>query len=224
MVKKISVILPCLNEEQSIGICIDRVRAVFPHAEIIVVDNGSTDHSSFIAKQHGALVYYEDKRGYGAAYLSGFSLATGDYYIMLDSDLTYDPKELPMFITLLNQGNDFVLGNRFGGKIVQMPWKSRYIGNPVLSGMFRLLYKTKITDIHCGMRAFTQRAYLKMKLKTPGMEFASEMVASALKNKLRIAEVDINYYQRAGKSKLMPIRDAIRHILFMIKYKCQKYS
>ena len=224
MVKKISVVLPCLNEEQSIGICIDRVRAVFPDAEIIVVDNDSEDMSKWIAKEHGAKVYCEEKRGYGSAYLSGFRIATGDYIIMLDSDLTYDPKELPFFITLLEQGYDLVLGNRFGGKVVQMPWKSRYIGNPILSGMFRCLFKTKLRDIHCGMRAFTAKAYLKMDLKTTGMEFASEMMASAIKNKLLIAEVDINYYARAGKSKLNPIRDAIRHVIFMLKYKCQKYS
>jgi glycosyltransferase involved in cell wall biosynthesis len=166
----------------------------------------------------------EERRGYGSAYMAGIKAAQGKYIVIMDCDNTYPTEKIPLFVEFLERDFDFVIGNRFAGDTISMPWKSRYIGNPILSGMFRLLFKTKIHDIHCGMRAFTKEAYLKMNLKTTGMEFASEMVASAIKNKLKIAEVPINYYPRVGKSKLHPIRDAIRHCLFMITYKCKKSS
>ena len=218
---KVSVVIPCLNEASSVGICVAEARYVFNEqrmdGEIIVVDNGCIDLSNFIASDNGARVVKQPLRGYGAAYLKGLSEAQGDYIVIADADTSYCLCNLADFIEPLTRGYDFVIGNRFGGSRLSMPWKSRYIGNPILSGMFRLLFKTKITDIHCGMRSFTKEAYLKMDLKSTGMEFASEMVASAIRNKLKICELPINYYPRIGKSKLNPIRDAIRHFYWMLK-------
>jgi glycosyltransferase involved in cell wall biosynthesis len=215
----VSVVMPCLNEVGSVGICIRKIREIMPNAEIIVADNGSTDGSAGVAYSYGAKVVLEKRRGYGSAYMAGIKAAQGEYIVIMDCDNTYDFGMIPQFVGYLATGFDFVIGNRFGGDTISMPWKSRYIGNPILSGMFRLLFHTKINDIHCGMRAFTKEAYNKMNLKTLGKEFASEMVASAIKNKLKIAEVPINYYPRVGKSKLHPIRDALRHIRWMLWWK-----
>lgn len=140
---------------------------------------------------------------------------------MGDSDDTYDFTDLERFITPLQNGYDFVIGNRFKGKILPkaMPWARRYIGNPILSGMLRLLFCTEISDSHCGMRAFTAEAFKRMKLKTTGMEFASEMVIKAVHENLNIKEIPITYHPREGESKLNAIRDAARHVHFMLKYK-----
>lgn len=219
---EVSVVMPCLNEEESIGICIRKIKEVFAaeaiRGEIIVVDNASSDRSAQIAEELGARVIFEAQRGYGAAYLRGLKEAQGRYIIIGDSDNTYDFYDIPKFLKRLREGYDFVMGSRFKGKIHKgaMTWLNRYIGNPILSGMCRLFFHTKLSDIHCGMRAFTQDAYQKMKLMTAGMEFATEMVVSALINNLKIFEVPITYYPRQGKSKLMPFADAWRHIRFML--------
>jgi glycosyltransferase involved in cell wall biosynthesis len=214
----VSIILPCLNESEAVKCCIGNLKYSFPTAEIILVDNGSTDLSDWLAAMRGVKVVHEDKRGYGFAYQRGFVEATKKYIVMMDCDNSYSLEDIPKFYFSLWDA-DFVIGNRFGGDKISMPWANRYIGNPILSGMFRILFGTKIKDIHCGMRAITKEAYNKLDLKTGGMEFASEMVASAIKHKLKIAEIPINYYPRIGKSKLHPIRDAWRHIVFMLKYK-----
>lgn len=221
---EVSVVLPCLNEEEAIGICIKKIKEVFLKedisGEIIVADNGSVDCSRQIAEKEGARVVLETQRGYGAAYLRGLREVKGKYILIADSDNTYDFHELPKFVTLLKQGNDFVIGSRFKGKIKRgaMPWSHRYIGNPILSWMTRLFFHTKLSDIHCGMRAFTYEAYRKMKLNTMGMEFATEMVVSALTHKLKTCELPINYHPRKGESKLSPLYDAWRHIRFMLLY------
>lgn len=164
---------------------------------------------------------HQPTRGYGAAYLAGFAAAQGQYIVMGDSDDTYDFTDLERFITPLQNGYDMVIGNRFKGEILPgaMPWARRYIGNPILSGMLRVLFGTYISDSHCGMRSFTAEAYRRMKLKTTGMEFASEMVIKAVQSKLKILEIPITYHPRGGESKLNAIRDAWRHIQFMLKYK-----
>jgi glycosyltransferase involved in cell wall biosynthesis len=221
---EVSVILPCLNEEKTVGICIRKIKEVFAKEgikdEIIVVDNGSTDRSRDIAGHEGAQVILETQRGYGAVYLRGLKEAKGRYIIMGDSDNTYDFHDIPKFLRLLEEGYDFVIGSRFKGRMRQgaMPWLNRYIGNPILSGMCRLFFHTRLSDIHCGMRAFTQEAYKKMRLRSLGMEFASEMVVAALQKNLKISEIPIDYHSRKGESKLKPFSDAWRHIRFMLLY------
>ena len=221
---QVSVILPCLNEEKTIAVCIRKIKEVFAregiHGEIIVVDNGSVDGSNAIARGEGALVICEEHKGYGAAYLRGLREAKGRYIIMGDADNTYDFYAIPEFLKPLKEGYGFAMGSRFKGKIQKgaMSWSHRYIGNPILSGLCRLFFRTKLSDIHCGMRAFTYEAYKKMKLKTTGMEFATEMVVAALMNNLKIFEVPIKYYPREGESKLKPLYDAWRHTRFMLLY------
>lgn len=221
---EVSVVLPCLNEEKAIGSCIRKIKEVFSRegisGEIIVADNGSVDRSSEIAAQEGAVVVLEPQRGYGAAYLRGLKEVRGKYIVIGDSDNSYDFYDIPKFLKSLSAGYDFVMGSRFKGKIRKgaMNWSHRYIGNPILSCMTRLFFNTRLSDIHCGMRAFTIEAYHKMRLKTSGMEFATEMVVSALRHNLRIYEIPINYYIRKGESKLIPLADAWRHIRFMLLY------
>jgi glycosyltransferase involved in cell wall biosynthesis len=221
---QVSVVLPCLNEEKTIGICIQKIKEVFARegisGEIIVSDNGSVDRSPEIAESLGAKVVVEPQKGYGAAYLRGLKEARGNYIVIADSDNTYDFSEIPQWLEPLKEGCDFVIGSRFKGKIQKgaMSWTHRYIGNPILSGMTRLFFRTRLSDIHCGMRAFTQGAYRKMGLRATGMEFATEMVVSSLQSGLVTGEVAVNYYPREGKSKLMPLADAWRHIRFMLLY------
>ncbi|MCM8797487.1 MAG: glycosyltransferase family 2 protein [Candidatus Omnitrophica bacterium] len=221
---EVSVVLPCLNEEETLGICINKIKDVFVkekiRGEIIVADNKSMDRSVDIALAAGTKVVIEPKRGYGAVYLRGLQEAKGRYIVIADSDDTYNFYDIPKFLSLLRSGYDFVIGSRFKGKMKKgaMSWSHRYIGNPILSGMCRLFFKTRLSDIHCGMRAFTQDAYHKMQLKTPGMEFATEMIVSALSHGLKISEIPIDYFPRAGRSKLKPFSDAWRHIRFMLLY------
>lgn len=221
---EVSVVLPCLNEEKAIGVCIRKIKEVFSRegfsGEIVVADNGSIDRSAEIAAQEGAVVVLEPQRGYGAAYLRGLKEARGKYIVIGDSDNSYDFYDIPKFLKSLEAGYDFVMGSRFKGRIRRgaMSFSHRYIGNPILSFMTRLFFHTRLSDIHCGMRAFTEEAYRKMRLRTLGMEFATEMVVSALRHNLRINEIPIDYHSRKGESKLMPLADAWRHIRFMLLY------
>jgi len=221
---EVSVVMPCLNEEEAIGACLKTIKEVFAKekicGEIIVADNGSTDRSRSVAESYGAKVVTEGQKGYGAAYLRGLREARGRYIVIADSDNTYDFRDIPKFLDALREGYDFVMGSRFKGKISKgaMPWSHRYIGNPILSSMCRLFFHTSLSDIHCGMRAFTQKAYYKMRLMTLGMEFATEMVVSAMTNHLKIKEVPIPYHSRQGRSKLNAFFDAWRHVRFMLLY------
>lgn len=221
---EVSVVLPCLNEEETIGICIRKIKEAFDFhrikGEIIVSDNGSVDSSWEIARSEGARVFLEPRKGYGSAYIRGLREVKGKYIIIGDSDNTYDFCDIPKFLEPLKNGYEFVIGSRFKGGIQRgaMSWSHRYIGNPVLSGMCRSFFHTKLSDIHCGMRGFTLQAWRKMKLQTLGMEFATEMVLSALTNDLKICEIPINYHLRKGESKLNPFSDAWRHIRFMLIY------
>lgn len=222
---EVSIVMPCLNEQETLGTCIrkaqDTLKALEIQDEIVIADNGSTDDSVAIAESLGVRVVHQPLRGYGAAYLAGIPAAHGKYIIMGDADDTYDFTDMERFITPLREGYDLVIGNRFKGEILPgaMPWARRYIGNPILSGMLRWFFGTSISDSHCGMRSFTAEAYTRMALQTTGMEFASEMVVKAVQANLKILEIPINYYPRAGESKLNAIRDAARHIRFMLKYK-----
>lgn len=223
--EKISIVMPCLNEEDGIARCIAWAhegleRAGLP-GEVIVSDNGSTDRSAEIAREAGARVVHQPQRGYGNAYHKGFGASSGSYIVMGDADQTYDFREIDRLIAPLRDGYDYVLGSRFQGHILPgaMPWTHRYIGNPVLTFILNLLFGLKSSDAHSGLRAFTREAYTRMELTSPGMEFASELVIKAAQSKLRVAEVPITYYPRAGRSKLHALRDGWRHLRFMILYR-----
>jgi hypothetical protein len=218
----ISVVMPCLNEEGSIGACVDKalegIRRSGLRGEVVVCDNGSTDCSAEIAASHGARVVLQPERGYGNAYLKGFEAARGRYLVMGDADDTYDFTEVDRFVGLLRQGYDYVLGSRFAGEIRPgaMPWLHQYVGNPVLTWVLNRLFGLDASDAHSGMRAFTREAYDRMRLQTTGMEFASEIVVNAAKSRLKTAEVPITYYPRVGESKLDSLRDGWRHLRFML--------
>lgn len=221
----VSVVMPCLDEAQSVGTCVEKawrgLAATGLPGEVVVVDNGSTDGSPEIAAKAGARVVHERRRGYGAAYLRGFQEARGRILVMGDSDDSYDFLDVPRFVEPLHAGRaDMVMGTRLRGTILPgaMSWSHRWIGNPILSGMLRLFFRTSVSDSHCGMRSFTREAYERMHLRTQGMEFASEIVVNALRERLRIVEIPITYHPRTGESKLVGLRDAWRHMRFMLLF------
>ena len=221
---EVSVVMPCLNEEETLGPCIEKAaKCLKDHGikgEIVISDNGSTDRSVEIAESLGARVVHQSLKGYGNAYHKGFSEARGRFIVMGDSDNTYPFDEIHKFIQPLREGYDLVMGSRLRGTILPgaMPWLHQYIGNPFLSWFLNVLFRTGVSDSHCGMRAFTQEALERMHLKTTGMEFASEMVINASKAKLKITEIPITYYPRKGDSKLHSFRDGWRHMRFMLMY------
>ena len=218
----VSVVIPCLNEEDGIVGVVDEARAALAEAgltgEIIVVDNASEDRSAELARDAGARVVFEPRRGYGSAYLAGLAAARGTYIVMTDADGTYPIESLGVFVEHLRDGADMVIGNRFKGTIEAgaMPWPNRYIGNPILSGMLNLFFRSGISDAHCGLRAVRREALDTLKLSATGMEFASEMVIKAGKRRLRVDEVPIDYRPRIGESKLSRFDDAWRHVRFML--------
>lgn len=222
----VSVVMPCLNEENTIQICIEKAKHTMEemgvYGEVVVSDNGSSDRSVEFAESCGARVVHESIPGYGSAYLKGLGEAQGRFIVMGDSDNTYDFNELERFVTPLQEGYDMVMGNRFKGGIQPgaMPWHHQHIGNPILSGILNTFFHTGIGDAHCGMRSFTKEAFQKMHLKTRGMEFASEMVIHSAKAKLRITEVPVIYSPRPENSqaKLRSFRDGWRHLRFMLLY------
>ena len=188
--------------------------------EIIIADNGSTDGSQAIAEAHGARVVHVAQKGYGAALLGGFAAARGKYIVMGDSDCSYDFGEVSRFLDKLEEGYDLVMGNRFAGSIMPgaMPWHHRYIGNPLLSGLGRLLYRTPCRDWHCGLRAFDREKIQALNPKAHGMEFASEMVIRASQGKLRMGEIPIQLRPdgRSGPPHLRSFRDGLRHLQFLV--------
>jgi glycosyltransferase involved in cell wall biosynthesis len=221
---EISVVVPCLNEEDAVGTVVDQawqgIRDSGRRGEVIVVDNASTDRSAEVAAEHGAIVVREERPGYGSAYLAGLAVARGDYVVMGDADATYPMRELAPFVERLASGNDLVVGSRFEGTIhgEAMPWLNRHVGNPILTGLLNILFGVKISDAHCGMRAVRRDALEALDLHSTGMEFASEMVFKAFRRKLRVSEIPIDYYPRVGESKLNRFGDAWRHVRFMLLY------
>jgi glycosyltransferase involved in cell wall biosynthesis len=214
-------VIPCLNEAASIERCVQRARDAIDgqgwHGEVIVADNGSEDGSAELAKAAGALVVFEPRRGYGSAYLAGFAAATGEYIVMADADLTYDFGDIPRFVEELDRGADVVMGNRMKGiQPGAMPWLHRYVGNPILTGILNLFFRTGVRDAHCGMRAVRRDVLPTLDLRTTGMEFASEMVIRAGKARLEITEIPIHYHPREGDSKLSSFRDGWRHLRFLL--------
>ena len=218
----VSVLIPCLDEAETIAECVTSAREVLEEngltGEVIVVDNGSTDGSGELARAAGAVVVVEPRRGYGSAYLAGLAAATGDYIVMVDADLTYDFGEIPRFVEELEGGAQMVVGNRLDG--VQpgaMSWLSR-VGNPLLSGFLNVLHRTNVRDAHCGMRALRRDVLPILNLRTVGMEFASEMVIRATREDLDVREIPIELHPRVGDSKLSPFRDGWRHLRLILVY------
>jgi glycosyltransferase involved in cell wall biosynthesis len=217
----LSVVIPCLNEAENIELCVGSALSAMKRAgirgEVIVADNGSEDGSPQLAEIAGAHVVHELRRGYGSAYIAGFAAARGTYIVMADADLTYDFEEIPRFVAELEDGADMVVGDRM--KNIHpgaMPWHHRYIGNPLLSRLLNLLFHTGVRDAHCGMRAFRRDRLELLALRTTGMEFASEMIVRAAKEKLDIREIPIEYHPRGGESKLSSFRDGWRHLRFLL--------
>jgi hypothetical protein len=198
----VSAVIPCLNEERTIGICVEKalagLAALGLPGEVVVVDNGSSDRSAEIEASRGRIV------------------------VMGDADDSYDWTAIAPFVRRIEEGYDLVLGNRFRGGIAPgaMPVLHRYLGNPVLSAITRLAFKVDVGDVHCGMRAFTKTAFERMGAGTPGMEFATEMVANAARNGLRISEVPTRLYpdKRGRAPHLRSFRDGWRHLRFILTY------
>jgi len=226
---EVSIVMPCLNESETLKSCIRKAQqSVRQHnlkAEIIIADNGSTDGSREIAQQSGARLVPVEVKGYGSALMEGIEAARGKYIIMGDADDSYDFSNIFPFVERLRQGYDLVMGCRLpsgGGAIMPdaMPWKHRWIGNPVLTGVGRLFFRSPISDFHCGLRAFRKEAYQKLDMRTTGMEFASEMVVKATLNKMRITQMPITLYKdgRSRPPHLRSWRDGWRHLRFMLMY------
>ncbi len=217
----VSVVIPCLNEAENIEACVaaalDALRSMDVVGEVVVADNDSEDDSARLAELAGARVVVERRRGYGSAYLAGFAASRGRYIVMADADLTYDFNEIPRFVAELEKGAEMVIGDRMDNiQPGAMPWLHRYIGNPILTGLLNLFFRTGISDAHCGMRALRRDVLPRLDLRTTGMEFASEMVIRASKEKLNIAEFPIEYHPRGGESKLSSFRDGWRHLRFLL--------
>jgi glycosyltransferase involved in cell wall biosynthesis len=217
----VSVVIPCLNEAENIETCVAAARAAIERmgvkGEVVVADNDSDDDSARLAESAGALVVVEPRRGYGSAYLAGFAASRGRYIVMADADLTYDFNEIPRFVAALEEGAEMVIGDRMDNiQPGAMPWLHRYIGNPILTGLLNLFFRTGVNDAHCGMRAVRRDVLPRLDLRTTGMEFASEMVIRAAKERLKIAEFPIEYHPRGGESKLASFRDGWRHLRFLL--------
>jgi glycosyltransferase involved in cell wall biosynthesis len=223
---EVSVVIPCLNEAKSIGICVSKAMAAFGTAglcgEVVVGDNGSTDGSIEIAEKLGARVVRVEARGYGSALRAGIAAARGAFIVMGDADDSYDFTDVPRFVDKWRQGNDVVMGNRFRGEIKRgaMPWHHKYVGNPALSSLLNLFFRTGIGDSHCGMRGFTRAVYDRMDLRSTGMEFASEFVIKAAQLGASIAEIPITLWpdKRGRPPHLRSFRDGWRHLRFMLLY------
>ncbi|MBI3449948.1 MAG: glycosyltransferase family 2 protein [Acidobacteria bacterium] len=220
---EISVVIPCLNERATIGVCVTKAMGAFNRlgmtGEVVVADNGSTDGSREVAAAAGARVILEERKGYGSALLAGFAQAKGRYLVMGDADDTYDFKDLEGFVRPLTAGSDLVMGDRLHGAVEPgaMPWHHRHVGVPILSFILNRLFGAKIRDAHCGMRSITREAYAKLKLRTTGMEFASEMLIRAARARLRIAQIPIVLHRggRPGRPHLRSFRDGWRHLKMM---------
>jgi glycosyltransferase involved in cell wall biosynthesis len=223
---ELSVVMPCLNEAPTVGICvkkaIDSLKRHGIRGEVIIADNGSSDGSQQIAREMGARVVNVERRGYGSALQSGIAAAQGQFVLMGDADDTYDFSQLDQFVDKLREGYDLVMGNRFRGKILPgaMPPLHRYLGNPVLTGLGRLFFKSPVRDFHCGLRAFRKDAIERLGLRTMGMEFASEMIVKATAFGLRVTEIPTTLApdRRDRAPHLRTWRDGWRHLRFLLLY------
>lgn len=223
---ELTILMPCLNEAETLAACVAKAQAFLRRAqiagEVLIADNGSTDNSQHIAEAGGARVIDVPMRGYGAALRAGIAAARGRYIVMGDADDSYDFARLDPFLERLRAGDDLVMGNRFRGGIEAgaMPFLHRYLGNPALSWLGRLFFRTLLRDFHCGMRGFSRDSIAKLDLRTTGMEFASEMVVRATLVGLKISEVPTTL-SKDGRSRaphLRTWRDGWRHLKFLLLY------
>ena len=223
---ELSIVMPCLDEAKTVGECVERARAALSRlgiaGEVIVADNGSTDGSREIAERAGARVIPVAARGYGAALAAGIAAARGRFVLMGDADLTYDFGAIDAFVERLRAGDDLVMGDRFAGGISRgaMPFLHRWIGNPILSFLGRVFFKTAVHDFHCGLRAFRRDRVLALDLRSTGMEYATEMVAKSALYRLRVGEVPATLApdRRDRPPHLRTWRDGWRHLRFMLLY------
>lgn len=227
MEKELTILIPALNEEKTIAICIEKAKRFINdnniNGEILIIDNGCTDKTVSIAKHLNARVEKIIDRGYGNAIIYGTKKANGKYIIMGDADDSYNFLELSEFLKLLRLGNDIVIGNRLNGNMEKgsMKWSHRYIGTPILSLFIKKIYKLNIGDVNCGLRGYNKQSFMSLECRASGMEFASEMMIKASMKKLKIKEIPINFYKdkRDKKSHLRTIRDGIRHLRLIINLK-----
>jgi glycosyltransferase involved in cell wall biosynthesis len=223
---RLTILMPCLNEAETLACCIAKAKSWLQRSgmegEVLIADNGSTDGSPEIAGSLGARVISVAQKGYGSALFQGCLAAEGEYVIMGDADDSYDFSNLDAFVESLNAGFDLVMGNRFWGGIAPgaMPWKNKYLGNPLLTWVGRRLFACPAKDFHCGLRGVRKDAFLRMDLRTTGMEFASEMVIKANLFGMRIAEVPTTLSEdgRSRPPHLRPWRDGWRHLRFMLLF------
>ncbi|NQT12356.1 MAG: glycosyltransferase family 2 protein [Planctomycetes bacterium] len=222
----VSVVMPCLDEERTVASCVQKALHVMAEmgvaGEVVVSDNGSTDNSVAEAVEAGARVVHCPERGYGNAVRFGVEASRGDFVIMGDADSSYDFGSIERFIRPLQEGADLVMGNRFLGGIRPgaMPWKNRYLGNPALTKLLNLFFRTGVGDAHCGLRGFSRTAFQRMRLESRGMEFASEMVVKAAKREMQIVEVPttLDPDGRDRPPHLAPWRDGWRHLKFLLMF------
>ena len=223
---ELTILMPCLNEAETLETCIrkatESIEQMGIEGEVLISDNGSTDGSQEIALRCGARVIQAPIRGYGGALQAGIAAARGRYIIMGDADDSYDFGALSGFVDKLREGYDLVMGNRFQGGIQPgaMPALHRYLGNPVLSFLGRLFFRSNIGDFHCGLRGFSKEAAQRMRLNTSGMEFASEMVVKATLMKMKTTEVPTTLSPdgRSRAPHLRSWRDGWRHLRFLLMY------
>lgn len=222
---ELTILMPCLNEEKTIGTCIQKAKEFLKEnnvkGEILIVDNGSTDSSAIIAKNNGARVLSIEKKGYGVALINGSKQAKGKYTIMGDCDDSYNFLEIMPILKLLREGNDLVMGNRYKGKMEKGSMKllHKFLGTPFISTLARKRYKVTVGDFNCGLRGYDTKEINNLNCSCNGMEYATEMIIKAQKANLKIVEVGINFYKdgRNRKSHLEPLRDGIRHLKIILK-------
>ena len=223
---ELSVVMPCLNEGETVGACVrkatETLRMAGISGEVIVADNGSTDGSAEAARAEGARVINVAAKGYGSALMDGIAASRGEYVLMADADDSYDFAHIPRFLEELRAGSDLVMGNRFRGGIADdaMPFLHRYLGNPVLTGIGNLFFASSCGDFHCGMRAFRKDSFQRMGIRSTGMEFASEMVVKASLLRMKVTEIPTTLSPdgRSRPPHLRTWRDGWRHLRFMLMY------
>ena len=222
---ELTILMPCLNEEKTIAICIEKAKKFLKdnnvNGEILISDNGSIDKSKEIARDLGAKVINVEEKGYGNALINGSKKAKGKFTIIGDADDSYNFLEIMPILQKLREGYDFVIGNRYKGKMEKgaMKFSHKYIGTPIISFIGRIKYKVKVGDFNCGLRGYNTEKMNKLNCKCGGMEYATEMIKEAKDKNLKIIEIPINFYKdgRGNKPHLKTIRDGIRHLRILFK-------